>query len=137
MKNLLCKILGHRLSYTDEGLPFYSGGPIWKCTRCKQLPNPCPSPITKRDADNTIKAASAHDDLDLVKYLVSIGCDPQADENFPIRIAADNGNLEMVKYFVEIGCDPTAQNNRPLRWATKSGNLDVVKYLTSIGCRLS
>lgn len=74
--------------------------------------------------------------LDIVKYLVSIGCDPKACNNRAIRSAAKYDHLEIVKYLAseEVGCDPKVYDNQAIRFASRNGNLELVKYLVGIGC---
>jgi ankyrin repeat protein len=64
-----------------------------------------------------------------VKYLVSKGCDPRANNDYAIQWATENGHLNVVKYLVSKGCDPRANNDYAIQWATENGHLNVVKYL--------
>ena len=72
--------------------------------------------------------------LEVVKYLLDVGCDPKADYHQAIRYASQNGQLEVVKYLVSLGCDPKAKDNCAIRWASQRGRLEVVKYLVELGC---
>ena len=90
--------------------------------------------------------------LETVKWLHSVGCDPTAQNNDAICSAAEKGHLEVVKWLYEKGCqgksgalsgirqsealsyDPTAQNNRTICYAAERGRLETVKWLLSIGC---
>jgi ankyrin repeat protein len=67
-------------------------------------------------------------------YLVSVGCDPMANNNWAIQLVAANNHLHVVIYLVSIGCDPKADHNLAIRWAAAHGHLHVVKYLVSVGC---
>jgi len=61
----------------------------------------------------------------VVKYLYSLGCDSQADNNYAIRWESCTGHLEVVKHLVNLGCDPKADNNYAIRWASCNGHLEV------------
>jgi len=88
------------------------------------------------DLNNTcaIRWASRRGHLELVKYLVSVGCDPKAGDEYAIRWASRMGHLETVKYLVSIGCNPAYLNNWAIITTSAHGSSEVVKYLVSIGC---
>jgi Ankyrin repeats (3 copies) len=71
--------------------------------------------------------------LDLVKYLVSVGADSHARNDFAVQYASANGHLEVVKYLVSLGADIRADNNTAVRWAIRGGHPEVVQYLVSLG----
>jgi len=48
--------------------------------------------------------------LEVVKYLISVGCNPKIDDNMAIRRACLNGHLEVIKYLISVGCDPKADS---------------------------
>ena len=94
------------------------------------------------DPTNRIKyhaciQAAANGHLDTIKYLVSLGADITAQDNYSVRVASGNGHLETVKYLVSLGADITAQDNYSVRWASANGHLDVVKYLVSLGADIT
>src|SRR6056297_60661 len=62
----------------------------------------------QKDNNSAIQLASQNGHLEVVKYLLSVGCDPQADDNEAIQLASTNGHLEVLKYLVSVGCDPQA-----------------------------
>src|SRR6056297_1918900 len=83
------------------------------------------SPLYKKEWTSTkklaIKIASRDGYLELLKYLVSIGCDPyqrcpdwKGDHNDLIEEASKNGHLDVVKYLVSIGCYSKTDDNYPL-----------------------
>ncbi|EAY12193.1 hypothetical protein TVAG_003990 [Trichomonas vaginalis G3] len=54
----------------------------------------------------------------------------------PLIQASYNGNLEVVKYLISVGADKEAKNNdgwTPLIQASFEGHLEIVKYLISVG----
>ena len=81
-----------------------------------------------------IQWASSEGHLEVVKYLVSVGCDPKAEDNASIKSASLKGRLETVKYLLSVGCDPKAEHNCAIRWASRYGSLKVIKYLLEQGC---
>lgn len=75
------------------------------------------------------------DCIDILKYLLSHGADPNAKDNkhqTPLHYAADNGCYEAVKWLVKHGADINATddvNRTPLHYAVENVNVEVVKYL--------
>ncbi len=51
-------------------------------------------------------------------------------------LASENGHLEIVKYLVSLGADVRALDNYAVRYASENGHLETVKYLTSVGAVL-
>ena len=79
--------------------------------------------------DEPIVRASISGNLETVKYLVSLGANPRVRDNGPIMVASLNGNLETVKYLVSLGANPKARNDGPIMAASRSGNIGLVQYL--------
>ena len=74
--------------------------------------------------------ACIHDLLDLIKYLVTLGVNPDFNSNEAIKTACLHNRLEVVKYLVTLeSVNPAANENEPLMMSL---NLDVVKFLTSL-----
>lgn len=80
--------------------------------------------------------ANRSGNLNLVKWLCSIGCNPFRWHDYLIGEASGLGNLHIVKFLHKIGCDPTEGNNNAIRLASRQGHLHIVKFLTHIGCTL-
>lgn len=68
--------------------------------------------------------------LEVLKYLVSLGCDPRIDDFMRWSVT-----LEMTKYLIEMGCDIKAHSNVAIRNASERGDIDLVKFLYEKGCR--
>lgn len=83
------------------------------------------------------ECAAEEGHLEIVKYLVSKGCDIFSDNFYALQSAAYEGHLDVVKYLVSIGGDVTVANSYPIRWASGNGHLEVVKYLLSVGADLT
>ena len=79
-----------------------------------------------------LRWAAIHGHLDTVKYLVSLGCDPRANDDLAIRWAIRNGHLDTVKYLVSIGCNIHADDDYAFKWAVRNGHTDVYNYLKSL-----
>ena len=47
-------------------------------------------------------------------------------------MASEEGNLETVKYLVSLGADVRADNDYAVRSASRNGHLETVKYLVSM-----
>ena len=77
--------------------------------------------------------------LEIVKYLVGIGADVNAEDNdgwTALMSGASGGNLNVVKYFIEKGADVNAKggwNITALMGGAWNDNLEIVKYLIGIG----
>jgi ankyrin repeat protein len=84
-----------------------------------------------------LKWAAKNGDLELVKHLISIGCDIHADGDGPLWIACWHGHLEIVKYLVEHGADIHALHEYPLGCAAKNGHVEIVKYLIKQGADIN
>jgi hypothetical protein len=94
--------------------------------------------LNKKRIQNYWKRSDIYDlikinDLNGIKYLVSVGVNIKADDNWAVQIASSDGHLEMVKYLVSIGADITVCNNLAVGWASYNGHLEVVKYLVTMG----
>ena len=76
--------------------------------------------------------ASKTGDLSSVKYLIEMGADVHADDDYALRWAAEYGHLDVVRYLIERGADVHAGDDWALGWASRNGHLDVVKYLESV-----
>jgi ankyrin repeat protein len=83
--------------------------------------------------------ASQHDHLDVVKFLVDNGADPNIADNdgqTPIMIAIINGHIDVVRVLLEKGADPNQAddfNSTPLSFASQDGDLEVVRMLLGKG----
>src|SRR5581483_2343648 len=71
--------------------------------------------------------------LSTVQYLVSIGADIHAKNNYAVRLASLRGHLSTVQYLASIGADIHASNDNAISWASSSGHLSTVQYLISVG----
>ncbi|QTF49398.1 putative ankyrin repeat protein [Acanthamoeba polyphaga mimivirus] len=51
-------------------------------------------------------------------------------------MASEEGHLEVVKYLVSLGADIRAHNDYAVRMASMDGHHEVVKYLLSLGAKI-
>ena len=77
--------------------------------------------------------ASENGSLDVVKFLVELGADIHALDDYAVRCASENGHLDVVKFLVEKGTNIHSLDDYTLRYASGMGHLELVKYLVSIG----
>src|SRR5436190_1313582 len=77
------------------------------------------------DGEDMIEAIQNHN-LDIVKYIVSLGYNPVVDD---IEIAVRGNDLDIVKYLVEISEASLSNIAKVL------DEPEIVKYLLSIGVR--
>lgn len=79
-------------------------------------------------------------DLDLIKYLLTLGASPRWSserDRSPLSIAAAAGHLEAVKYLLSLdGVDKNDQSC-PLLCAIAGGELEAVKMLLKVGCSIT
>jgi ankyrin repeat protein len=75
------------------------------------------------------RLASANGHLDVVKYLVGLGADINAEDHEAIQFASANGHLDVVKYLASQGADVRIWGDSPVKLACEHGHLPVVKYL--------
>ena len=87
------------------------------------------------DKDLGLINASCNGDLEIIKYLVSLGADIHADNDSAIAYTSRNGHLEVVKYLISVGEDIHVENNYAITYASENGHLEVIKNLVSIGAK--
>ena len=92
--------------------------------------------LYKNDLEKSLGFAANAGQLDVVKYLVSIGADIHTETEYPLRTAAEEGHLDIVKYLVSVGADIHARNDWAVNYAHINGQDHVVEYLVSLGARL-
>jgi hypothetical protein len=101
-------------------------------------------PHTDLEATNLHEATALHcasedGHADVVKYLISIGCNIHArnkHKGTPLLLAAEKGHLDIVKALVEAGADVNAINKHDttaLVYAISHRFLPVVQYLLEAG----
>jgi hypothetical protein len=83
----------------------------------------------KHDIDGYLIMTCENGQLEILKYLVSLGANPCATNDDPLISASEYGHLETVKYLIEQGADITAQNNISIYLAVEWGHLETVKFL--------
>jgi len=66
---------------------------------------------TQKKYDCAFQIAATNGHLEIVKYLVTLGADIRAADNYAVKMASRNGYLEVVKYLVTLGADISVDNN--------------------------
>jgi ankyrin repeat protein len=79
------------------------------------------------------QTACLYGHIEVVKYLYSLGADYQYDNWLAFIKAIEGGELEVVQFFYSLGADIHALNNRAIRLASKFGHLNIVHHLHSLG----
>jgi ankyrin repeat protein len=68
-----------------------------------------------------------------VKYLVSVGANIHAENDYAVRYASSQDHLEVVKYLVSLGADIHAwDDDEAFHSAFQNGHLDVVEFFSSV-----
>ena len=65
-------------------------------------------------------------------FLLSLG-----NINAEFQKASYNGDLEIVKYLVSLGADIRSNNDYTVQWASANDHIQVVKYLCEAGANIS
>lgn len=86
-------------------------------------------------AHRPIEIACCYNNLEIVKYLVSVGADLSPGSGYPMRTAVHKGSTKMVKYLVNQGVE--IDLNVSLQFASKYGYFDLVKYLVKLGADIT
>lgn len=58
--------------------------------------------------------------------------DIHIDDEHCIRWASEGGHLDIVKYLIKKGANPNTHNKLPLRWAKENGHTDVYEFLKKL-----
>jgi ankyrin repeat protein len=74
-----------------------------------------------------IAAACGH--LEIVKYFIQLGLDPQFDNNYALHLCCEKNAHEACRLLLELGCDPSALNNYAVRAAARNGGAQVLGIL--------
>lgn len=86
--------------------------------------------------NSAIYYCAANNQLELLKYLVSLGFDfvsRNLSGESPFDVSCSSGNLEIVKYFISIGCE-ISQN--VVKIVVDHGHLELLKFFVSIGVKI-
>ncbi|XP_063438358.1 uncharacterized protein LOC134719283 [Mytilus trossulus] len=115
-----------------------------------EIPQQCPFYSTCFDVGNVLmlqigstplSLAAEKGHLDIVKYLIRVGCIKEARANdafTPLLNSVYYGHIETVQYLVSVGSNKEAtakDGNTPLFIAVHKGNLQIVQYLITVGCQ--
>jgi len=83
--------------------------------------------------DYALQWASEEGHTDIVKLLLDAGANVHARDDFALRWASGNGHPDVVKLLLDVGADVHASDDTALRWASEEGHTDVVKLLLDAG----
>ncbi|EAX73134.1 hypothetical protein TVAG_001430, partial [Trichomonas vaginalis G3] len=87
--------------------------------------------------ENPLTKACEERNLERIKSIIENGNYNVESLGLPLIFSSEYGHLEVVEYLISIGADKEAKDNfcgcTPLIWATENGHLEVVKYLISVG----
>lgn len=70
--------------------------------------------------------------LNITKYLVSIGVDIHKDNDFAFQLACELGNVDIAKYLVSIGADIYANDSYGINRLKDDPGFDIEKYANEI-----
>jgi len=79
------------------------------------------------------RAACYYGQLEILKYLYSIGADILAMENLALRWACVNKHSDIVKFLLKKGADLKVRNNIPIKSAKHNGDLETIYILIKNG----
>ena len=91
--------------------------------------------VEREIEDYIMEESIYYNDLEVVKYLASIGVKIPDDS---LIISSTQGGLEMTMYLVKMGADINSEGSEetPLELVLSNGNLEITKYLLSEGARI-
>jgi len=92
--------------------------------------------VTLLYSNDALQCGALYGNVEIVKYLMSIGADIHANRDWALQLSAMKGHIDVVKYLVSNGADIRRWDDYPLHAAAKNGHLDIVKYLISVGANL-
>jgi hypothetical protein len=75
--------------------------------------------------------------LDIVKFLYSLGADIRFRGDHPIQIAAISGHLDLVKFLHSNGANPLSCDQDYCMIIVNKCYFSVIRYLLSVGCKFS
>jgi len=84
--------------------------------------------------DNMLHWSLGH--LELSKYLVAVGADIHAFNEYALRSCAEHGHMDVLKYLVSIGANVNFFDYIVF-WGVFHNDLNVVKYLISVGTNIN
>lgn len=90
-----------------------------------------------------IHQAALNPDIEVLKYIVSLGADPCQKDFWcaePLSYAAREGTLEKIKYLVELGNDPALVDDdglSVLTYAALNPHIEALDYLLSKGADIN
>lgn len=85
--------------------------------------------IIRKSLNEQLYGACQRGDLKDVVKLVDSGADPRFLNDGAVCLAALNGNLEIVEYLVSLGCDVMCHDGLALKWASEHKHFKVLKFL--------
>ena len=89
----------------------------------RDLPRRCPEAVS----------SAAFKSTSLLKTLLSLGGDHNAEDGKPLAYASALGKTDRIKILFEAGADVHAGDDRALRWAARNGRLEAAKLLLEHG----
>lgn len=74
--------------------------------------------------------AAENNQLEILKFLIGIGCDPTVNNNKVIRLAVQNNHVVIVDFLIKnYNCDPTVDDYYGIIEAAQKNHLEIIKYL--------
>jgi len=93
--------------------------------------------LPKIPTEITLGEFAEHGNLQMVKFLHSIGEDITDCDNEAVQLASRNGHLSMVKFLHSVGADVAARGSWAIILASYNGHIHVVKFLHSVGADIT
>jgi ankyrin repeat protein len=114
----------------------------------------------RTDNDLIFKVAAEFGRMDIIKYVIEMGCDPERLNTYPLEISIFYNNFDIVDYLVELsycsfnallkaiikgklnivkrlienGCDYRYNNDIALEYAVSNARNEIIMYLLTLGC---
>lgn len=77
--------------------------------------------------------AARNGHLEVVKYLISVGADITAENNWSLEASASKGHIEVFKFLVDSGADITDGDFEAIHSAAENGHFSIIRYSVRVG----
>ncbi len=85
--------------------------------------------FTPKAFRNFIDSRTGEYNKEAIQYFLDNGMNINFDSAYALRVAAKSDNLDLVKYLIEKGADPNAKSMMPIVWGAEYGKPEGLDYM--------